>query len=108
MDATYEGMLRQIIKGDYRTVAEVIMVTAFNEKPGDELGNMPDQEKDDWLSKIENKLKEQHQKELEKGLYSISQKDMAGTTFNEVASSVFKELDLEEPEIGHHWLLAGF
>ena len=108
MDATYERMLRQIIKGDYRAVAELIMVTAFNEKPGDELSNMPDQEKDGWLSKIENKIKEQHQKELEKGLYSISQKDMAGTTFNEVASSVFKELDLKEPEIGHHWLLAGF
>ena len=108
MDATYEGMLRQIINGDYRAVAEVIMVTAFSEKLDKELKKMSDREKESWLSKIEKKLKEQHGKELEKGLYSISQKDMAGTTFNEVASSVFKELDLEEPEIGHHWLLAGF
>lgn len=108
MDATYEGMLRQIIRKDYRTVAEVISRTAFGEKLGGKFDKMPDQEKDSWLSKIENRLKEQHQKELGKGLYSISQKDMAGTTFNEVASSVFRGLDLKEPEIGHEWLLAGF
>jgi len=108
MDVTYDGMLRQIIKGDYKEVAEVIMVTAFSEKSGDGLKKMSQKEKDSWLSKIEGKLKEQHNKELERGLYSISQKDMAGTAFSEVASSVFKEMDLKEPEPDHHWLLAGF
>ena len=108
MDITYEGMLRQIIKGNYRAVAEVIMETAFYEKQGDKPSKMSKQEKDSLLLKIENKLKEQHNKELENGLYSISQKDMAGTTFNEVASSVFGELGLKEPEIDHRWLLAGF
>jgi gamma-glutamyl phosphate reductase len=108
MDASYEGMLRRMIYGDYKPVAEVIMATAFSEKPGDELGKMSQKEKDDWLSKIEKGLEEQHKKELEEGLYSISQKDMAGTAFNKVASAVFKELGLKEPEVGRHWLLAGF
>ena len=108
MDATYEGMLRQMIKGDYKPVAEVIMATAFSEKPGDELGKMSQKEKDGWLSKIEKGLKKQHGKELEKGLYSISQKDMAGAAFNKVASAVFKELGLKEPEADQRWLLAGF
>ena len=108
MDVTYDGMLRHIINGDYKVVAEVVIATAFSEKQGDKLNKMSAQEKDNLLSKVENKLKEQHIKELESGLYSISQKDMAGTTFNKVASSIFKELGLKEPEIDHHWLLAGF
>ena len=40
MDVTYDGMLRHIINGDYKVVAEVVIATAFSEKQGDKLNKM--------------------------------------------------------------------
>ena len=89
MDTTFEDIISQVNNKKYRNVATTIYGAYKDKLSGTG---------ESWTSKIEDKLKSIHQEKLSSGLFSLTQKEIAGETCAEVIDWLEKELGIERKE----------